>query len=85
MFKFGIQADQIGNNVLSGESRNLVTIRWNTPLATGVPVQRGTYGYYEVRSNGVAPKQGLITEGDVSTTNSASSSRTRGPSTTSSP
>ena len=69
VFKFGIQADQVGNNVLSGESRNLVTIRWNTPLATGVPLQRGTYGYYEVRSNGVAPKQGFITEGDVSTTN----------------
>lgn len=67
--KFGIQADQVGNNVLSGESRNLVTIRWNTPLATGVPLTRGTYGYYEVRSNAIAPKQGLITEGDISTTN----------------
>ena len=35
-----------------------MTIRWNTPLATGVPVTRGTYGYYEVRSNGVAPEAG---------------------------
>jgi hypothetical protein len=63
--KFGAQMDRYGNNVLRGESRNLVTIRWNTPLATGVPLTRGTYGYYEVRSNGVAPKQGLITEGDI--------------------
>jgi hypothetical protein len=30
-----------------------------------VPVTRGTYGYYSVRSNAVAPKQGFITEGDV--------------------
>jgi hypothetical protein len=67
--KFGLQADRVGNNVLSGESRNLVTIRWDLPLATGVPVTRGTYGYYEVRSNGVAPEQGFITEGNIHTTN----------------
>jgi Carboxypeptidase regulatory-like domain/TonB-dependent Receptor Plug Domain len=65
-FKFGVQADRLGNDVLSGESRNLVTIRWNAPLPTGVPVQRGQFGYYEVRSNAVAPKQGFITEGDIS-------------------
>ena len=68
-FKFGVQADRVGNNVLSGESRNRVTIRWNTPLPTGAPLTRGTYGYYSVRSNGVAPKQGFITEGDIHTTN----------------
>ena len=34
-----------------------------------MPVTRGTYGYYSVRSNGVDPKQGFITEGDISTTN----------------
>jgi hypothetical protein len=66
--KFGVQADKYGNDVLSGESRNLVTIRWNTALATGVPVQRGTYGWYEVRSNAISPKQGRVTEGDVSST-----------------
>jgi hypothetical protein len=66
--KFGVQADRYGNDVLSGESRNLVTIRWNGSLSTGVPVTRGTYGYYEVRSNAVAPKQGRLTEGDVSST-----------------
>lgn len=63
--KFGVQADQVGNNVLSGESANLVRIRWNTNLG-GL---RGPYGYYQVRSNGVNPKQGFITEGDVTTTN----------------
>jgi hypothetical protein len=66
--KFGLQADRIGNNVLRGESRNRVTIRWNGALATGVPVTRGTYGYYSVRSNAVAPEQGLITEGDIHST-----------------
>ncbi len=63
--KFGAQLDRYGNDVLRGESRNRVTIRWNTPLSTGVPVTRGTYGYYSVRSNAIAPKQGLITEGNI--------------------
>jgi len=63
--KFGAQIDQVGTNVLSGESRNRVSIFWNTALSG----QRGTYGYYSVRSNGVAPKQGFITEGDESTNN----------------
>ncbi len=63
--KFGVQADQVGNDVLSGESANLVRIRWNTNLG-GL---RGPYGYYQVRSNGVVPKQGFVTEGDVQTTN----------------
>lgn len=66
--KFGVQGDKAGNNVLRGESRNRVTIRWNGALGTGVPATRGTYGYYSVRSNGAAPKQGLITEGDVAST-----------------
>ena len=47
-----------GNDVLSGESRNRVTIRWNSALSTGVPVTRGTYGYYEVRSNARRPEAG---------------------------
>jgi hypothetical protein len=60
-----VQADRVGNDVLSGESRNRVTINWNTALSGA----RGTYGYYSVRSNAVAPRQGLITEGNISTTN----------------
>ena len=63
--KVGVQADRVGNDVLSGESANLVRIRWNTTLGG----QRGPYGYYQVRSNGVNPKQGFITEGDIHTTN----------------
>ena len=64
-FKFGIQGDRVGNDVLSGESRNRVSIFWNSALSGA----RGTYGYYSVRSNGVAPRQGFITEGNVSTLN----------------
>lgn len=67
--KFGVQADRVGNDVLSGESANLVRIRWNTALSSGRPVTRGAYGYYQVRSNGVNPKQGFITEGNIHTTN----------------
>jgi len=63
--KFGVQYDRLGNNVLSGESNNVVRLRWNTQLVSNDPTTRGTYGYYQVRSNGVAPKQGLITEGDI--------------------
>jgi hypothetical protein len=63
--KFGVQADRVGNNVLNGESRNRVSLFWNQALGGS----RGTYGYYSVRTQDVAPKQGLITEGDIHTTN----------------
>ena len=39
------------------------------PLTTGSPSQRGTYGYYSVRSNGVDPSKGFITEGNIHTNN----------------
>ena len=67
--KFGVQVDRVGNNVLSGESRNLVRIHWGFALSSGVPVTSGQYGYYQVRSNGVDPKRGFVTEGDIHTTN----------------
>lgn len=67
--KFGVQTDRVGNEVLAGESRNRVNLHWDTSLASGAPAQRGTYGYYSVRSNAVNPKQGFITEGNVTTTN----------------
>lgn len=63
--KGGVQFDRVGNNVLSGEQGNLVRIRWGLALSG----QRGNYGYYQVRSNGVDPQKGFITEGDASTTN----------------
>jgi carboxypeptidase family protein/TonB-dependent receptor-like protein len=72
--KFGVQVDRVGNNVLSGEQANLVTVNWDTslPSATfpaGNPLQRGQFGYYEVRSNGVDPRKGFITEGNIHTNN----------------
>ena len=59
-FKFGVQADRLGNDVLTGESRNRVhdllelssTTRPTRPAVA-------PYGYYTVRSNGVEPKTGL--------------------------
>ena len=67
--KFGLQADRVGNNVFSGESRPRVTLVWNRALPVGGVDQRGTYGYYTVRSNGVDSSKGFITEGDIHTTN----------------
>ena len=63
--KFGAQYDRLGNNVLSGGSNNTVRLRFNSQLVSNDPTTRGTYGYYQVRSNGVNPKQGFITEGDI--------------------
>lgn len=67
--KFGVQADRIGNNVLSGESKPRVNIRWGGVLASGVPLTSGAYGYYSVRNNAADPTQGFVTEGDIHTTN----------------
>jgi len=64
-FKGGVQLDRLGNDVLSGESGNLVRLRWNENLG-GV---RGAFGYYQVRSNGALPDRGVITQGEVSVTN----------------
>jgi hypothetical protein len=73
--KFGVQADRLGNDVDSGEAAARVTIRWNARLSSnpaacngvlfGSSTCRGTYGYYSVRSNGVDPRRGFITEGDI--------------------
>ena len=63
--KFGVQADRVGNSVLSGELAPRVTIRWDLDLNG----DRGPYGYYSVRSQAVDPSKGFITEGDIHTTN----------------
>jgi hypothetical protein len=68
-FKFGVQADRVGNDVLSGESRPRVSIVWDRSLTVSGVAQRGTYGYYTVRSNGADPTKGFITEGNIHTTN----------------
>ncbi len=68
--KFGAQFDRVGNNVLSGESRPRVTLNWDTGLLDLNDVeQRGTYGYYSVRSNAVDTSKGFITEGNIHTNN----------------
>jgi hypothetical protein len=64
-FKGGVQFDRVGNDVLTGEQKNLVRLQWNSSLSG----QRGEYGYYQVRSNGSKPEQGFVTEGNVSTNN----------------
>ncbi len=62
--KFGVSFDRLGNNVDSGESAARVTVRWNTALSGN----RGTYGYYSVRSAGPTGdlRKGFTTSGDVS-------------------
>ncbi len=63
--KGGAQVDRIGNNVLSGEQGNRVTLYWGSTYNN----EAGPYGYYAVRSNAPYPKLGFVTEGDVSTNN----------------
>ena len=68
-FKAGVQFDRIANDVLTGETGNLVRIFWNRQLSASNPATRGTYGYYQVRSNGVSPQLGFVTVGDIHSNN----------------
>jgi hypothetical protein len=68
-FKAGIQLDRIGNDVSVGETGNFVQIYWNEALNTSAGAQRGQFGYYRVRSNGVEPKRGFVTLGNVHSNN----------------
>jgi hypothetical protein len=64
--KGGVQIDRRGEDIVSGELKNRVTLNWNKPFNTSSgQAIRGTYGYYSVRSNAVLPQQGLITQGNV--------------------
>jgi hypothetical protein len=63
--KGGVQFDRIANDVLDSEQSNLVRIFRNRALSGA----RGTYGYYQVRSNGVNPDQGFSVEGNIANTN----------------
>jgi len=69
--KFGAQFDRVGNNVLNGESRPRVTLRWGQGLSPDgvLPKLTGKYGYYSVRSNAADPEAGFVTEGNVHTNN----------------
>ncbi len=62
--KGGFQIDRRGNDVVTGELKNRVTLTWATG-GTGCPFGFGTFGCYEVRSNAVAPETGFITGGNV--------------------
>jgi outer membrane receptor protein involved in Fe transport len=64
-FKAGLQFDRIGNNVLDGETGNRVRFYWGRTLGG----QKGTYGYYALRSNGTTPSRGFITLGDIHSNN----------------
>lgn len=62
--KGGVQFDRIGEDVDSGEARNVANLFWNSSFAGS----RGTYGYYSVRSGGPgALRRGSSFLGDVST------------------
>lgn len=65
--KGGLQVDRLGNDVLSGELGNLIRLYWGVPYSATAP--QGKYGYYRVRTNGVYPQQGFVTQGDVATNN----------------
>jgi hypothetical protein len=71
--KAGVQFDRIGLKVLSGETGNLVRVYWNRALNhsswANRPAGSGAFGYYQVRSNGVEPERGFLTQGDINNTN----------------
>ena len=64
-FKAGVQVDRMANQVDTGQLGNIVNLYWGRTLGG----RRGNYGYYRVRSNGVDPKRGIVTTGDVSVNN----------------
>ena len=68
--KGGFQLDHRGEDIISGELQNLITLNWLTGGAgidacAGCKVTNGPFGYYELRSNLASPKQGFITQGNV--------------------
>jgi hypothetical protein len=64
--KGGVQFDRIANDVLDVEQSNWVRIFWDRALSGA----RGTYGYYQVRSNSLNnPDLGFGTEGNIANTN----------------
>jgi hypothetical protein len=62
--KGGVQIDRRGNDVLSGELQNRINITW-TSTGEGCPTGFGQFGCYSLRSNGVSPRQGFVTQGNV--------------------
>jgi hypothetical protein len=64
-FKAGVQYDLVKNDVLNGETGNLIRIYWGSSTSG----QRGDYGYYRVRSNAFEPSRGFLTSGEASSNN----------------
>ena len=63
--KGGVQIDRRGEDILSGEQENLITLTW-TATGAGCPyLPAGAFGCYELRSNAPFPKQGFVTQGNV--------------------
>jgi hypothetical protein len=64
--KGGVQIDLRSENINSGNLENVVTLNWGqgTTDPSGQAFQ-GPFGYYQVTSNRVSPKQGFITQGNV--------------------
>src|SRR5439155_6296555 len=62
--KGGVQIDLRGNNINSGDLEQTLSLNWGTQFSDTGP--QGVFGYYSVRSNGVLPRQGFITQGNVS-------------------
>jgi hypothetical protein len=60
--KGGFQIDKRGNDVVSGNLKNVVNLLWG---GDGCSFGTGTYGCYDVVSNAVAPEAGFITGGNV--------------------
>ena len=68
-FKFGVQYDVIKNDVLDGETGNLIRMYWGRQLSSTNPLSRGAYGYYRVRSNSFEPDRGFLTVGSSKSNN----------------
>lgn len=64
-FKGGVQVDRIGNNVDAGETGHRTLIFWNERFRG----QRGAFGYYRIRSNGLRPELGFLRGGDIDSNN----------------
>jgi hypothetical protein len=61
--KGGVLFDRRENDALYGDTANTYTFLWDRALSG----QRGTYGYYQVRSNRSIPEQGYLEVGKVTT------------------
>ncbi|HVO11926.1 MAG TPA: TonB-dependent receptor [Vicinamibacteria bacterium] len=61
--KAGVLFDYRYNDALYGETANRITFQWNKTVGG----ERGTYGYYQVRSNSAIPERGYLEVGKVST------------------